>query len=349
MLDTRGKILSFFREQFPDLVEALIACDHGHPSGLNPWHLEGSVYSHTLMVANGTHTLSGFWSGLLHDIGKIETRKVVESEERGVRVRFLGHEGVSFFRSLPVLKSAGLGPKAIQQIMTAIAVHGSFRDSSFQDFMEKTSGFDDETLSLIIELLQADASGRVSLTDKSWDYPDIEDILSCRYDRPWEALQQDKELLLLVGLPGAGKSTFVKDNNLSETHRIISRDDLIEKLGKGRDYPDKREYFIRNKRENVKLQKAFKEEVIAAKASGENVVVDLTSLVKRDRASFVDFAKAGYRIKAVIFAADIETCVSRNSNRKGKALDSGVISHLAHRFHFPLFDEVHEIQWIFPE
>ena len=81
-------MLSRFMRGHPELVFAMEEADHNHSClELNPYHMEGSVWTHTMMVFNNAikkeYPTEVCLAALFHDIGKGFTREVKWSEKYG--------------------------------------------------------------------------------------------------------------------------------------------------------------------------------------------------------------------------------------------------------------------------
>ena len=110
-------------------------------------------------------------------------------------------------------------------------------------------------------------------------------------------------MILLIGIPGSGKSNFAATNFPTEYVRI-SRDVL---------------------RTRARVAKALTE----ALEGRRNIVIDNTNVTRIERARFIMPAKeAGYRIVGYYFQSIIDDCLRRNAQRSGSARipDVGVIS-----------------------
>jgi hypothetical protein len=106
------------------------------------------------------------------------------------------------------------------------------------------------------------------------------------------------ELVILVGLPGSGKSTFFRQR-FAATHEHISRDELRKQRAPLR-------------RQNELLERAL--------AGGRSVVVDNTNVSLKDRAVLVALGRRhGARLSVYLFEADARECVARNAGREGVA------------------------------
>ncbi|MCU1279189.1 MAG: hypothetical protein JWM53_2735 [bacterium] len=106
------------------------------------------------------------------------------------------------------------------------------------------------------------------------------------------------ELVVLVGLPASGKSTFHRER-FAATHELVSKDLMPHSQRRG----------------------ARQRELIAsALARGRSVVVDNTNTRRADRAELVALARAaGAATVLYHFTAPVGECLARNRQREGKA------------------------------
>ena len=106
------------------------------------------------------------------------------------------------------------------------------------------------------------------------------------------------ECAILIGLPGAGKTTFYRAR-LSHTHVLVSKD-LFPRAGN--------------------RQARMFREVAAALDDGRSVAVDNTNASRADRAPLIDLARArGARVVAYHVRATTREAVARNDERAGRA------------------------------
>ncbi len=105
------------------------------------------------------------------------------------------------------------------------------------------------------------------------------------------------ELVILIGLQAAGKSTFFQ-RRFAETHAYVSKD------------------LLRNNKQPTRRQGQLLEEALQA---GRSVVVDNTNAARVDREALIELGKRyGARIIGYYFAVEVERSLERNRQRKGK-------------------------------
>lgn len=106
------------------------------------------------------------------------------------------------------------------------------------------------------------------------------------------------EVAILVGLPGAGKSTFYRQR-LAATHAHVSKD------------------LLPNAKSKQSRQDALVREALASRRS---VAVDNTNVTPADRAAIIAIARGfDARVVAHYIEATTREAVARNERREGKA------------------------------
>jgi predicted kinase len=118
------------------------------------------------------------------------------------------------------------------------------------------------------------------------------------------------ELVVMVGLQGSGKTTWVAEH-LAGSHVVVSKDH----------WPNARHREARQRRVVAQLL-----------ADGASVVVDNTDPSPAERAALVELAAAaGVPARAVFLDVPLETCRRRNEARSGRARvpDVGLFSTAA--------------------
>lgn len=145
---------------------------------------------------------------------------------------------------------------------------------------------------------------------------------------------KQKNLYLMSGIPGSGKSTFIK-NTINDKSVWISRDAIRFSL-----VAETEEYFSK---EDLVL-KTFYQEIQAAleNPSVENIYVDATHLNPKGRKEVLSKISIpdGVNVNAVYTNVPISICIKRNAQRTGRAVvPSHVIQSMAKRYIYPTKDE----------
>lgn len=146
-----------------------------------------------------------------------------------------------------------------------------------------------------------------------------------------------KILSLTAGVPGSGKSTWIKENKPDAI--IISRDAIRFSLLKDDD-----DYFARED-EVLKIFYSTIQEAIDANDDKE-VIVDATHLNQKSRDGLFNNLNLNnvdwYRI--YYFNVDIKTCIERNNQRSGRALvPENVIKRMSYGLKYPKDERFNEI------
>ena len=106
------------------------------------------------------------------------------------------------------------------------------------------------------------------------------------------------ECVILVGLPGAGKTTFVRSRFPSHAH--VSKDT-----------------FPRHARDKQARQDAA---IRATLAAGRSVVIDNTNVTPADRAAIIAIAREfGARVVGYYLEVTTREAIARNERREGRA------------------------------
>lgn len=116
------------------------------------------------------------------------------------------------------------------------------------------------------------------------------------------------DLYLMCGVPGSGKSTFLKNHVNSKNSIIVSRDSIRFSIVK----PEE-EYFSHES----EVFKKFCDEINNGLAAGFNVFADQTSLTLRSRKWFLAHVNGFTHVNIIWIDEDLDTCLKRNEQRKG--------------------------------
>ena len=153
--------------------------------------------------------------------------------------------------------------------------------------------------------------------------------------------EKTPELVILVGIPASGKSTYVKDNfdgyyrvNLDSIHKMLE-----PKEG--------------HNRRNNKIARTIESMVIEHKLEcGESVVIDATNLYADSRQKYLDMAdQHGAAKKAVCFEPNVARSVAWNKKRAedgGRDVPQHVIEKMASKYQMPTlsqgYDEIVKVE-----
>ena len=150
---------------------------------------------------------------------------------------------------------------------------------------------------------------------------------------------------LLVGVPAAGKSTWINANSKPNTI-VISSDDIITAWAafQGQTYDEGFAEFI--KPASAKAKADYRE---ALGDGAAHIVVDRTNLTAKSRKEWIDAArKHNYRVNAVVFPTpDDAELTERLASRPGKTIPAHVMSSMKGNFTMPRAEEgIDEIKMV---
>lgn len=147
--------------------------------------------------------------------------------------------------------------------------------------------------------------------------------------------------IMMIGLPGAGKSTFIKNLEHPSTFRLLSTDNYIERHAKyiGKTYS---EVFKDVAKE---AQNDFDIEFKYALWERYNIVHDQTNLSTKKRQAILNqVPNHYYKLGVFVECSDVDLWKQRLDNRFGKVIPWSVIEHMQKTFTMPTiedgFDEV---------
>ena len=147
-------------------------------------------------------------------------------------------------------------------------------------------------------------------------------------------------LILLVGIPGSGKTTYAEkyiEKNPGTVH--LSSDKICKELwGDEAIQGDNNEVFS-----------LMQSRAINALNFGDNVIYDATNITRKDRSYIIALCPKFVKIECHIIWAPIETCIKRDATRK-RTVGKEVIDKMLKRFQAPYYDEgLDEIKIILPD
>lgn len=340
-------LVKWFQLNYPKLVKSMQKSNHHYSDDeINPYHIEGDVWTHTMMVVlestrNGTgdknfdtHLLI---CALLHDIGKPMARSLNEEKKR---VHFFGHEPLSAFLCVSILD------KIEQDFNIQLNKRLIFEAISMHTDVFKVP--EDKLIKrLVNNRTLAKLLSRLSLSDHNGRFYEMGDRVTYDMIPPIDIDKEiktgDREVICMVGLPCSGKSTVIQ-NGMLEGQQILSRDNIVMELGKEQGIESYNEAF--HKVDQKEVDKRFNKRRAELVKSGKTIWLDMTNMGRKARKKnlhgFKDYKKSAY-----VVIASLEDITFRNKNREGKVIPDKVYERMISSFQPPLYDEFDEIHWEF--
>jgi predicted kinase len=144
-----------------------------------------------------------------------------------------------------------------------------------------------------------------------------------------------KNLYLMVGAPGSGKSTYLEQNTKEDQDYVISRDAVRYMLIKDGD-----SYFSKEK-EVFKTFIKYIQESIDNPATPKNIYCDATHITEKSRNKVLDALNLENveKIICLVFRPSLEETLRRNKNRTGRAcVPESAIKQMYLNFERPEYD-----------
>jgi len=140
-------------------------------------------------------------------------------------------------------------------------------------------------------------------------------------------------IYIAVGLPGSGKSTYAKNFIKDKDIEYLSSDELRAVFGKGEDDQTVTPLVFGH----------IKRKVDEFLKDGKNVLVDATSVNRRERADYITTAKKyGAKVVVLVFKMDRQGLIDRNKKRGeqgGRVVPDWVIDKMLTKYEEPSTSE----------
>ena len=140
-------------------------------------------------------------------------------------------------------------------------------------------------------------------------------------------------LYITVGLPGSGKSTYVKNFIKDKDIEYLSSDSLRAVYGKSEEDQTVTPLVFGH----------IKKKVDEFLKDGKNVLVDATSVNRKERSDYINTAKKyGAKVVAIVFKMDRQGLIDRNKKRGeqgGRVVPTFVIDKMLAKFEEPSYSE----------
>lgn len=140
----------------------------------------------------------------------------------------------------------------------------------------------------------------------------------------------------MVGLPGAGKDTWIAQN-LPNTHKVVCRDDIRAEIGLCK----AGEKIVASREQENLVTAIFNQKLKEYARAGEDIAINNINLVKRYRMEYKRTLKDFdvNWIYVVVEAPDLET----NKKRREGQIPPEVFDRMVERYEPPTPDEYDEI------
>lgn len=343
---TRHTLTKWFIENYPGMYRSMCESDHNiGTSHINPYHAEGSVWTHTMMVMTWLEAqyrkdpggqipqtrTTLLTAALLHDIGKPLAEVTKEaSSTLPKRKSFPGHEGLSTHSAVGVLKDLQkdfpeeYDDAIVEKILEVIGTHGVFIE-----------GDDSYLKELRVLFREADKMGAVR----------EEDVLTSQYPgRNFVSPSNtpSKKVTLMVGLPCSGKSSYIAA--AASNFTVVSRDSYLFEWCKDNPslttYSDVYKWVHEDPERLRSFNNAFDRYVKEAAAGELDVVVDMTMMTLNSRRTMLRKFR-DHSWHAIVMMTDNDTIQKRNEERAkdGKFIPPKVLFNMASSFVYPVKEE----------
>jgi putative nucleotidyltransferase with HDIG domain len=334
-------------------------------------HAEGNVAIHTNMVLNELMASSEFllldeqhkelmWAAaLLHDV---EKRSTTVKEENG-RITSRGHAKRGEFTARQVLYREVPTPFAIREHIAALVKYHGLplwimeKPNPTKALLEASLRVDMQLLSL---LAKADALGRMCADQKDlldrielfkafceeqqcWNGPRVFPSELARFVyfqkedsfpdyTPYDDLKG--EVIMLSGLPGMGKDTFLKKNYPDLP--VVSLDDIRRKHKLKPDDPSATGWAVQEAKEQAKV----------FLRKGQPFAWNATNVTRQMRTQWIDlFTSYKARVKLVYIETSYKEWMRQNNNRE-YPVPHNVLLRLLSKLEVPSLQEAHKVEYI---
>ena len=157
--------------------------------------------------------------------------------------------------------------------------------------------------------------------------------------------EKQKEIILLVGLPASGKSTYI--SKMKGKYVIASNDLYVEKIAKKIKLTYTEAFDKINRDDTIGNTK---KEFDKAISKGRSVIIDNTNMNKKERSYFMKNTSEDYKRIAIIFKisdSELKKRLEKRGKETGKIIPDEVIKKMKSKYEPPTkeegFDEIKTI------
>ena len=149
------------------------------------------------------------------------------------------------------------------------------------------------------------------------------------------------KLYVLVGVPGSGKSTWIKNQDWAKDCVVVSTDEFVEDYAKecGSTYSEVFDDYMPTA---VKL---MADKVVRAREAGKDVIWDQTSTTEKTRARKFNMLPDYYAIAVVFRTPEKEELARRLASRPGKNIPAHVMKSMIEGLVEPTLEEGFKEIW----
>jgi len=349
-------ILNEFIKKNTKLINMMKSCSYQYDKNdLNLHHLEGDVWTHTMMSYQNSEkyncSIYVKWAIILHDIGRILTRS--ENTKKGL-VSFGNFEGASVYSSIDVLNKTNLTDEEKIKILKIISFqytvidHIKYNKPTRNKLLRKFR-YEEDILQELAQYVRCDLLGRdidkrrIHLYNKE-RMQDFINFTKTLNKTTQDIKRKRNSVYILVGPPCSKKSTWVNKNNSGKI--VLNRDLCVEEIGKryGKDNYDDAYYYTKaNKNIKEKVDILYKKREEYAKNSNDvDIIIDNPNLTLKNRKEWIKAFKNTYTIKVVIFLSsfdDLIICDKQRGEKINKKIGKQGLVNKLKTFQYPLLNE----------
>lgn len=145
-----------------------------------------------------------------------------------------------------------------------------------------------------------------------------------------------KNFVILIGLPGSGKTTYAQ--NAYPDYTCLSFDSIREEIG----IMTKDEKRMGSPEQEAMVRDVFQKRLSNAINEGKEIIIDNTNLRRKYRKPLVDIArKNGYNVSIVIVKT---LSLKENIHRRAGQISPDIIIRMAEGYEYPQPDEYDTIK-----
>jgi predicted kinase len=150
-----------------------------------------------------------------------------------------------------------------------------------------------------------------------------------------------KTLYMLIGVPGSGKSTWLKNQPWMKDCTVISSDDLIEAYAEsqGKTYNEVFDEYAKT------AMKLMNDNAVDAIANNKNIIWDQTNVSVKSRTSKLKMFKDYYKVAVAFKVPDDAELKKRLASRPGKPIPDFVMKNMIASYAIPTYDEDFDEIW----